>query len=51
MRIVAATETHIHADFVSGARELAERTGAKLYLSDEGIKIGNTFIWMHMTIN
>lgn len=36
MRIVAATETHIHADFVSGARELAERTGAKLYLSDEG---------------
>lgn len=38
MRIVAATETHIHADFVSGARELAERTGAKLYLSDEGDK-------------
>ncbi len=36
MRIVAVTETHIHADFVSGARELAERTGAKLYLSDEG---------------
>jgi hydroxyacylglutathione hydrolase len=34
--IVAATETHIHADFVSGARELAERTQAKLYLSDEG---------------
>ncbi len=36
MRIIAAAETHIHADFVSGARELAERTGAKLYLSDEG---------------
>ena len=36
MKIVAATETHIHADFVSGARELAERVGAKLYLSDEG---------------
>ncbi len=36
MCIVAATETHIHADFVSGARELAERSGAKLYLSDEG---------------
>jgi hydroxyacylglutathione hydrolase len=30
------TETHIHADFLSGARELAARTGAKLYLSDEG---------------
>lgn len=36
MQIVAVTETHIHADFVSGARELAERTGARLYLSDEG---------------
>ena len=30
------TETHIHADFVSGARELAERTGARLLLSGEG---------------
>ena len=31
-------ETHIHADFASGARELAERTGAALCLSsyDEG---------------
>lgn len=39
MQIVAVTETHIHADFVSGARELAERTGAHLYLSDEGDKV------------
>ncbi|MDX2182403.1 MAG: rhodanese-like domain-containing protein [Gemmatimonadaceae bacterium] len=30
------TETHIHADFVSGARELGARTGATLYLSAEG---------------
>jgi hydroxyacylglutathione hydrolase len=36
LRIVGVTETHIHADFVSGARELAERTGARLYLSAEG---------------
>ncbi|RNB91437.1 MBL fold metallo-hydrolase [Brevibacillus fluminis] len=36
VRIVAATETHIHADFVSGARELAVGQGAKLFLSDEG---------------
>ena len=35
-QITHVTETHIHADFVSGARELAERTGARLYLSDEG---------------
>jgi hydroxyacylglutathione hydrolase len=25
-------ETHVHADFVSGHRELAERTGARIYL-------------------
>jgi hydroxyacylglutathione hydrolase len=36
LRITAVTETHIHADYVSGSRELAERTGARLYLSDEG---------------
>lgn len=38
MKIIAAAETHIHADFVSGSRELAEQVGAKLYLSDEGDK-------------
>lgn len=27
--------THLHADFVSGHRELAERTGAKIYLGAE----------------
>ena len=36
VEITHVTETHIHADYVSGSRELAERTGAKLYLSDEG---------------
>ncbi|MDX2008036.1 MAG: rhodanese-like domain-containing protein [Meiothermus sp.] len=36
MRIVAITETHIHADYLSGARELARATDARLYLSDEG---------------
>jgi len=36
LRIVATAETHIHADFISGSRELAERVGAKVYVSDEG---------------
>ncbi len=36
MTIVAVTETHIHADYLSGSRELELATGAKLYLSDEG---------------
>ncbi len=36
LRIVAVTETHIHADYLSGAPALAARTGATLYLSDEG---------------
>jgi hydroxyacylglutathione hydrolase len=36
LRITAVTETHIHADFLSGSRELSAATGATMYLSDEG---------------
>lgn len=36
MRISAVTETHVHADYLSGGRELAAATGATLYLSGEG---------------
>jgi len=40
LRIEYILETHLHADFVSGHRELAERTGAKIYL---GAQAGATF--------
>ena len=36
VRIAHITETHIHADYLSGSRELAARTKATLYVSDEG---------------
>lgn len=38
MEITHIFETHIHADFLTGSRELAKLTGAKLYLSNEGGK-------------
>ena len=36
MRITHVTETHIHADYLSGTRELAHATGAQIHLSGEG---------------
>ena len=36
LRITAVAETHIHADYLSGAREMADRTGARVYVSGEG---------------
>src|ERR1700716_2933284 len=39
-------ETHLHADFVSGHRELAERTGAKIVI---GAKADATF--PHRAVN
>ncbi len=40
LRIRHVLETHLHADFVSGHKELAARTGAKIYI---GAKAGATF--------
>lgn len=36
LTIVAVTETHVHADYLSGTRELAAATGAPAYVSGEG---------------
>ncbi len=38
MTITHVTETHIHADFLAGTRELAAITGAEMFLSNEGGK-------------
>lgn len=35
LKIIAAADTHIHADYLTGLREFAER-GIKVYASDEG---------------
>jgi hydroxyacylglutathione hydrolase len=45
LAITAVAETHIHADFLSGARALAELHGARLYLSDEGAADGWASNW------
>src|SRR4051794_15204533 len=38
-------ETHLHADFVSGHLELAERTGARIYLGERaGAKFPHTAV-------
>lgn len=36
MRITAVAETHIHADYLSGTREIAAAAGVPLYVSGEG---------------
>jgi len=35
LKIAHIIETHLHADFVSGHHELAERTGARIYLGED----------------
>src|SRR5690242_8269972 len=34
VKIEHIVETHLHADFVSGHHELADRTGARIYLGE-----------------
>ncbi|MGD9420028.1 MAG: MBL fold metallo-hydrolase [Verrucomicrobiota bacterium JB025] len=36
LKIVAVTDTHIHADYLSGTRELIEHHGAHAYITTEG---------------
>ncbi|WP_018923484.1 MBL fold metallo-hydrolase [Salsuginibacillus kocurii] len=45
LQVVGAMETHIHADFVSGSRELQEKTGAEIYLSAEGNDVVSTYTY------
>lgn len=36
LKITKVTETHVHADFLSGTRQMVHQTGATAYLSKEG---------------
>jgi hydroxyacylglutathione hydrolase len=40
VRITQVTETHVHADFLSGSAALAREAGARLLLSGEGGDVG-----------
>jgi len=40
MKINTYHETHIHADFLCGSRELAACDGAKMYLSNKVLQNG-----------
>src|SRR5271169_2021096 len=46
LQIRCIFETHLHADFVSGHRELADRTGATIYI---GKAAGATFPHVDVT--
>src|SRR5688500_15949868 len=46
LKIEHIIETHVHADFVSGHRELAERTGARIYLG-----AGSGVQFPHVAVN
>lgn len=45
LRITAVAETHIHADFLSGARQFAEDRDVTLFLSGEGENEGWASNW------
>ncbi len=59
LKITHILETHLHADFVSGHMELAERTGAKIVMptaakaefDHEGVKEGDVFFIEDMKIS
>ena len=36
LKIIAATETHIHADYLSGLKEFGDRFNIQILVSDEG---------------
>lgn len=58
MKITHILETHLHADFISGHRDLADKTGAEMYLPKSAecafnhvaVSDGDTFAIENMTL-
>ena len=59
LKIEHIIETHLHADFVSGHHELAQRTGARIYLGEgsgatfphKAVKNGDSFQFGHCRLD
>ncbi len=51
MKITGVAETHIHADYVSGARELADRVAQNCTSPTRGLPNGNTCTSVTTTIS
>src|SRR5438045_4735746 len=51
LRITGSVETHVHNDFVSGARELAKEAGARIYAAHDSDRKSTRLNSSHLGIS